>query len=43
MPIVCRKNLSQSDLIDCKIIILEEEEKHFLVGSLDGCQCFEIQ
>jgi hypothetical protein len=41
--IVRRKNLSQSDLMDCKIITIEEEEKAFLVGSLDHCQCFEIQ
>jgi hypothetical protein len=43
MPIVCRKNLSQSDLTDCKIITIEGEEKVFLVGSLDRFQCFEIQ
>jgi hypothetical protein len=43
MLIVCRKNLSQSDLTDCKIITIEGEEKVFLVGSLDPCQCFEIQ
>jgi hypothetical protein len=34
MLIVCRKNLSQSDLMDCKIITLEGEEKVFLVGAL---------
>jgi hypothetical protein len=33
MPIVCRKNLSQSDLTDCKIITIEGEEKVFLVGN----------
>jgi hypothetical protein len=38
-----RKNLNQSDLTDCKIIAIEGEEKVFLVGSLDRCQCFEIQ
>jgi hypothetical protein len=43
MLIVCRKNLSQSDHTDCKIITIEGEEKVFLVGSLDLCQCFEIQ
>jgi hypothetical protein len=43
MPIVCRKNLSQSDLTDCKIITIKREEKVFMVGSLDSCQCFEIQ
>jgi hypothetical protein len=26
MLIVCRKNLSQSDLMDCKIITIEREE-----------------
>jgi hypothetical protein len=36
MLIVC-KNLTQSDLMDCKIIIIEGEEKVFLVGSLDRC------
>jgi hypothetical protein len=34
MLIVCRKNLSQSDHTDCKIIMIEGEEKGFLVGSL---------
>jgi hypothetical protein len=29
MLIVCRKNLSQSDLMDCKIITIEGEEKVF--------------
>jgi hypothetical protein len=29
MPIVCRKNLNQSDRIDCKIITIEEEGKVF--------------
>jgi hypothetical protein len=43
MLIVCRKNLSQSDLMDCKIITIEGEEKAYLVGSLGCCQCFEIQ
>jgi hypothetical protein len=43
MLIVCRENLSQSDLTDCKIIIIEREEKAFLVESLNCCQCFEIQ
>jgi hypothetical protein len=43
MPIVCRKNLNQSDLTDCKIIPIEGEDKVFSVGSLDRCQCFEIQ
>jgi hypothetical protein len=40
MLIVCTKNLSQSDLMDCKIITLEEEEKVFLVGSSTCCQLF---
>jgi hypothetical protein len=43
MPIVCRKKLSQSDHMDCKIITIEGEEKVFLVGSHGGFQCFEIQ
>jgi hypothetical protein len=43
MLIVCKKNLNQSDRVDCKIITIEGEEKAFLVGSLDYCQCFEIQ
>jgi hypothetical protein len=34
MPIVCRKNLNQSDLTDCKIKTIEGEEKVFLVGAL---------
>jgi hypothetical protein len=33
MLIVCRKNLNQSDLMDCKIITIEGEEKVFLVGT----------
>jgi hypothetical protein len=40
---VCRKNLSESDFTDCKIITIEGEEIFFLAGSLDRCQCFEIQ
>jgi hypothetical protein len=43
MPIVCIKNLNQSDLTDCKITTIKGEEKVFLVGSPDHCQCFEIQ
>jgi hypothetical protein len=44
IPIVCSKNLSQSDCTDCKIItIIEGEEKVLLVESLDCCQCLEIQ
>jgi hypothetical protein len=43
MLIVCKKNLSQSDLMDCKIRTIEGEEKVFLVNCLDLCQCFEIQ
>ena len=40
ITIVCSKNLSQSDCIDCKIItIIEGEEKIVLVGILDCCQC----
>ena len=29
MPIMCRKNLNQNDLMNCKIITLEREEKVF--------------
>jgi hypothetical protein len=43
MLIVCRKNLTQSDLTDCKIITIEGKEKVFLVGSPNCYQCFEIQ
>jgi hypothetical protein len=43
MLIVCKKNLSQSDLMDCKIITFQGEEKVFLVGSHGYFQCFEIQ
>jgi hypothetical protein len=43
MLIVCRKNLNESERTDCKIITIEGEDKGFLVGSLDCCQCFEIQ
>jgi hypothetical protein len=32
IPILCRKNLSQSDPMGCKIITIEEEKKVFLVG-----------
>jgi hypothetical protein len=32
MLVVCRKNLNQSDLMDCKIIIIEGEEKAFFGG-----------
>jgi hypothetical protein len=42
MLIVCRKNLSQGDLMDCKIITIEGEEKVFLVRSHSCFQCFEI-
>jgi hypothetical protein len=43
MLIVCTKNLSQSDHMDCKIITIEGEEKVFLVGSHGCFQGFEIQ
>jgi hypothetical protein len=43
MLIVCRKNLSQSGLTDCKIKTIEGKEEVFLVESLGRCQCFEIQ
>jgi hypothetical protein len=29
--------------MDCKNITIEGEEKAFLVGSPNRCQCFEIQ
>jgi hypothetical protein len=34
MLIVCRKNLSQSDNMDCKIITIEGEEKVFWEGAM---------
>jgi hypothetical protein len=43
MLIDCRKNLSQSDLMDCKIITIEGGKKVFLVGGLDRSQCFESE
>jgi hypothetical protein len=43
MLIVCRKNLSENDLTDCKIITIEKEERVSLVGSPGCFQCFEIQ
>jgi hypothetical protein len=43
MLIVCRKYLSQSDCMDCKIITIEGEKKVFLEENPDHCQCFEIQ
>jgi hypothetical protein len=44
MLIVCRKNLTQSDHMDCKIITIEGEgKKSFLVVSHGCFQCFEIQ
>jgi hypothetical protein len=43
MLIVCRKNLNQSDHMDCKIITIQGEEKVFLVESHGCFQCFEIQ
>jgi hypothetical protein len=42
IPIVCRKNLSHSNYIDCKSITINGNEKVFLVRCLDYCQCFEI-
>jgi hypothetical protein len=41
--VVCRKSPSQSDHTNCKTITIEEEEKVFLVGYPDCCQCLEIQ
>jgi hypothetical protein len=43
ISIVCRKNLTQSDHTDCKIITIEGKEIAFLVGTPDCCQRFEIQ
>jgi hypothetical protein len=43
MLIVCRKNLCQSDRMDCKIMTIEVEEKVFLMESPDRCECIEIQ
>jgi hypothetical protein len=37
MLVVCRKNLNQSNLTDCKIITNEGKEKVLLVGSPDHC------
>jgi hypothetical protein len=31
--IVCRKNLSDNENMDCKIIVIEGEKKVFLMGS----------
>jgi hypothetical protein len=41
--IVCRKNLIPSDYTDCKITIIEGEEKVYLVECPNCCQCFEIK
>ena len=43
IPIVFRKNLSQSDHTDCNIIKIEGKEKKIWLKYLDYCQCFEIQ
>jgi hypothetical protein len=40
MLIVCRKNLSQSDRMDCKIITIEGEEKVFFGGELELLSIF---
>jgi hypothetical protein len=37
------KNLSQSDLMDCKIITIEGGRKVFLLGCVGHGQCFKIQ
>jgi hypothetical protein len=42
MLIDCRKNLSQSDLTNCKIITIEGEEKVLLVGIPNHCQCLKF-
>jgi hypothetical protein len=36
IPIVCRKNLTQSHHTDCKIVTIEEEEKVFFCGDIDN-------
>ena len=36
IPIVCRKNLTQSDCTDCKIVTIEKEEKVFFGGDIDN-------
>jgi hypothetical protein len=41
--LIVKKNLTHSDLMDCKIITIEGEEKVLFVGSLDCCQCLDIQ
>ena len=43
MLIVCRKNLSQKILMDCKSITFEGEEKVFLVESLNRSSIVKIQ
>jgi hypothetical protein len=41
--ILCRKNLSQGDFMDYKILKIEEKEKVYFMGCLDYCHYFEIQ
>jgi hypothetical protein len=43
IPVVCRKNLNQSDHTDCKIITIDGNKRVSFVKSPDCCQCFEIQ
>jgi hypothetical protein len=43
MVIVCKKNLNQSGLTNCKILTIEGEENVFLVGSPSFFEGFEIQ
>jgi hypothetical protein len=43
IPTICRKNLTQSDFMDCKIATIEGEEKVCLVGNPNRCQYFEFQ
>jgi hypothetical protein len=40
MLTVCRKNLTQSDFMDCKIITIEGEEKVFFGGELGSLSIF---
>ena len=43
ISIVCRKNLTQSDHMDCKIITIEGKKIAFFLGTWDCCQRFEIR
>jgi hypothetical protein len=43
MLLLCRKNLSQSEYVDYKILTIEGEKNVFWMGSPTCYQCFEIQ